>query len=269
MAGIFINLVFSIMIMCTGRSSTHVADVLQSAHFLLSSGGARGRLDDLAVLALLLGAMIHDAGHDGFTNSFHKNRVTQRALIYNDQSIQARYPTAAAICTSSVSIRAMSWIVAPDFSIWNGMNSSTLSEQENYHVWLIFDKMATHPELNILGCLPAAQFSELRRRLVTLVFATDMSRHFTVLQEARQVPESTECAPQKLELCSSSLQLELCTQTRIISKCRQMQRKINVTWFGSKHPCKLLRSWCTALNGSSGRRCGRQLQKGGCGLQNQ
>ena len=97
MAGIFINLVFSIMIMCTGRSSTHVADVLQSAHFLLSSGGA-----------LLLGAMIHDAGHDGFTNSFHKNRVTQRALIYNDQSIQARYPTAAAICTSSVSIRAMS-----------------------------------------------------------------------------------------------------------------------------------------------------------------
>ena len=74
------------------------------------------------------------------------------------------------------------------------MNSSTLSEQENYHVWLIFDKMATHPELNILGCLPAAQFSELRRRLVTLVFATDMSRHFTVLQEARQVPESTECA---------------------------------------------------------------------------
>ncbi len=31
---------------------------------------------------------VHDVGHDGFTNSFHKHRVTLRALTYNDQSIQ-------------------------------------------------------------------------------------------------------------------------------------------------------------------------------------
>ncbi len=41
------------------------------------------------ILALLLGAMVHDAGHDGFTNAFHKHRLTEKALLYNDQSIQA------------------------------------------------------------------------------------------------------------------------------------------------------------------------------------
>ena len=50
--------------------------------------GARALLDELGVLALLLAAVVHDMNHDGFTNAFHRNRLTRRALTHNDQSIQ-------------------------------------------------------------------------------------------------------------------------------------------------------------------------------------
>ena len=33
---------------------------------------ARALLDDLSLLTLLLAALVHDMGHDGFTNAFHK-----------------------------------------------------------------------------------------------------------------------------------------------------------------------------------------------------
>ncbi len=42
------------------------------------------------MLKQFLGLQVHDAGHDGFTNAFHKQLVTRRALAHNDQSIQAR-----------------------------------------------------------------------------------------------------------------------------------------------------------------------------------
>ena len=45
------------------------------------------------MLALLLAAIVHDMGHDGFTNAFHKNRLTRRALSHNDQSIQVPLKT--------------------------------------------------------------------------------------------------------------------------------------------------------------------------------
>ena len=40
------------------------------------------------VYQLLLAAMVHDVGHDGFNNVFHKNALSDRAVSFNDQSIQ-------------------------------------------------------------------------------------------------------------------------------------------------------------------------------------
>ena len=59
--------------------------------------------------------------------------------------------------------------------------------QENFHVWYIFDRMAASPELNIFAQLSGSKFAELRRLLVLLVLSTDMSRHFGLLQDIRQV----------------------------------------------------------------------------------
>ena len=73
------------------HNQIHAADVTQTVHAVLASGGFRAFLSDLQVLALLLTAMMHDVGHDGFNNNYHKQAQTERALTFNDQSIQENY----------------------------------------------------------------------------------------------------------------------------------------------------------------------------------
>ena len=45
------------------------------------------KLNDLDKLAMIISAACHDLGHDGFTNSYHLNAITQRAINTNDISI--------------------------------------------------------------------------------------------------------------------------------------------------------------------------------------
>jgi hypothetical protein len=73
------------------HNSTHATDVLHATHFLLSRSGAADFLPAINLFAVLISAMIHDAGHDGLNNLFHHNAMTDRALASNDQSIQEHY----------------------------------------------------------------------------------------------------------------------------------------------------------------------------------
>ena len=72
-------------------NSTHAADVLHVTHFILSQCGAAAIFSPLTTFAILVSAMIHDAGHDGLNNLFHQNAQTDRALAFNDQSVQENY----------------------------------------------------------------------------------------------------------------------------------------------------------------------------------
>mmetsp|Transcript_73194 Transcript_73194/g.107416 ORF Transcript_73194/g.107416 Transcript_73194/m.107416 type:complete len:971 (+) Transcript_73194:93-3005(+) len=73
------------------HNKVHATDVTQSVFYLLTTGGLEGYLDDLHILSLLLSAMVHDIGHDGFNNAYHKNAATSRADTFNDQSIQENF----------------------------------------------------------------------------------------------------------------------------------------------------------------------------------
>ena len=73
------------------HSSTHAADVLQAVNYLLSQGGASECLCPTTTFALLVAAMVHDAGHDGYNNLYHQHAQTARALDFNDQSVQENY----------------------------------------------------------------------------------------------------------------------------------------------------------------------------------
>jgi hypothetical protein len=73
------------------HTATHAADVLHATHFILSQCGAARALSALAIFTVLVSAMIHDAGHDGLNNAFHQNALTDRALAFNDQSVQENY----------------------------------------------------------------------------------------------------------------------------------------------------------------------------------
>ena len=49
------------------------------------------KMNHLDKLAMIISATCHDLGHDGFTNSYHTNTITERAINSNDVSIQENY----------------------------------------------------------------------------------------------------------------------------------------------------------------------------------
>lgn len=67
--------------------SLHAASVLQMTHVLMHRGGLRGydMVDEVAVLACLLAAAVHDFEHGGVNNDFLIKTTNELAVTYNDQ----------------------------------------------------------------------------------------------------------------------------------------------------------------------------------------
>jgi hypothetical protein len=51
-------------------------------------------LNQIDILSFLLAGICHDLGHDGFTNGYHINALTDRAIRYSDISVQENYHAA-------------------------------------------------------------------------------------------------------------------------------------------------------------------------------
>jgi hypothetical protein len=62
---------------------------MQMAFFMLTTGGLYDKiqLNKLDALSVLLAAVCHDLGHDGFMNGYHVNTVSRRAIDCNDVSV--------------------------------------------------------------------------------------------------------------------------------------------------------------------------------------
>ena len=63
---------------------------MQYANFMIQGCKLRQvlNLNKLDVLSMLVAGLAHDLGHDGFTNGYHQNAVTDRGISSNDKSIQ-------------------------------------------------------------------------------------------------------------------------------------------------------------------------------------
>ncbi|QDZ25787.1 3',5'-cyclic-nucleotide phosphodiesterase [Chloropicon primus] len=66
----------------------HAVSVLHGVYAFLTIAGLKGRLDKIEILALFVGALCHDLGHDGFTNGFHIATMSDLAVTYNDTHVQ-------------------------------------------------------------------------------------------------------------------------------------------------------------------------------------
>ena len=68
------------------HNDLHAADVMQMCFIMLTEGGMleKAELAALDALAILISAVCHDFGHDGFNNGFHVNAGTDRAIRYSD-----------------------------------------------------------------------------------------------------------------------------------------------------------------------------------------
>jgi len=67
----------------------HGADVMHMSFHLMNKCKLRDQLQmsDLDCMSMLIAAVCHDLGHDGFTNGYHTNAITQRAVDSNDLSV--------------------------------------------------------------------------------------------------------------------------------------------------------------------------------------
>lgn len=68
------------------HNDLHGADVMQFSYLVLQQYGLTelAKLHDLDILSCLVAAGCHDFGHDGFTNGFHVNTMSERAIRYSD-----------------------------------------------------------------------------------------------------------------------------------------------------------------------------------------
>jgi calcium/calmodulin-dependent 3',5'-cyclic nucleotide phosphodiesterase len=62
-------------------------------HTLFAQGNLAKKLQlgSVEVLSLIIAGACHDYGHDGYTNEFHKKTMSERAIRFNDQSVQENY----------------------------------------------------------------------------------------------------------------------------------------------------------------------------------
>lgn len=80
------------------HNDLHGIDVTHMAHLFLTEGQIinLAELDHIDIISFLVAAICHDLGHDGFTNGYHINALTERAIRYNDVSVQENYHVAEA-----------------------------------------------------------------------------------------------------------------------------------------------------------------------------
>lgn len=76
----------------------HGCDVVQTVFSILHLDEAMLHgLADISLLALIIGAAVHDIGHPGLNNSYHVNTRSELAIRYNDRSVLENFHASTAI----------------------------------------------------------------------------------------------------------------------------------------------------------------------------
>ena len=76
------------------HNSYHAFDVMHVCYLLMTKCRADEYLDSFNVLSILVAALAHDLGHDGYNNAFHQNTSSDLAVTYNGISILENYSAA-------------------------------------------------------------------------------------------------------------------------------------------------------------------------------
>jgi len=151
------------------HNNTHAADVLQTTHSFLEGMGAKylgserrrggktslssSSMTTLQMFSILVGAVIHDVGHPGYNNAFQSNSFSQIALTYNDNSVL-----------------------------------------ENHHISLAFQMILganCNPDFNIFKGMNPNEFVKCKRLITEAILDTDMTFHFTKLDEIKKLVSPT------------------------------------------------------------------------------
>ncbi|XP_014841364.1 PREDICTED: cAMP-specific 3',5'-cyclic phosphodiesterase 4B-like isoform X1 [Poecilia mexicana] len=164
------------------HNSLHAADVAQSTHVLLSTPALDAVFTDLEILAALFAAAIHDVDHPGVSNQFLINtseRTAARASI--SASISASYFVPLPFMSPSPSSSESDSELALMYN-----DESVL---ENHHLAVGF-KLLHQENCDIFQNLTKRQRQSLRKLVIDMVLATDMSKHMTLLADLKTMVET-------------------------------------------------------------------------------
>ena len=73
------------------HNSEHACDVGLGVHIFITKCGLHGRLSHLELLALIVGAIMHDFNHPGTTNAHEVKAVTRRCRAHGKDSVLERH----------------------------------------------------------------------------------------------------------------------------------------------------------------------------------
>jgi class 3 adenylate cyclase len=76
------------------HNSYHAFDVMHVCYLLMTKCRADEYLESFNTLSILVAALAHDLGHDGYNNAFHSNTDSELAVTYNNISILENYSAA-------------------------------------------------------------------------------------------------------------------------------------------------------------------------------
>lgn len=126
------------------HNSTHAADVLSSMLYFINKSDLCKLLSEYDILASIIAALGHDVAHPGFTNRFLVINKDENALLCN-------------------------FYVDNDFSVLEMMHCS-----------VTFQIMKSD-DSNILITLDSEHYIAVRKLIIELILATDMSKHWDLL----------------------------------------------------------------------------------------
>eukprot|EP00804_Cyclotella_cryptica_P006131 CCRYP_018429-RA/>CCRYP_018429-RA protein AED:0.03 eAED:0.03 QI:3227/0/0.5/1/0/0/2/0/1348 len=76
------------------HNSHHAFDVMHVCYLLMTKCRADEYLESFNTLSILVAALAHDLGHDGYNNAFHQNTGSELAVTYNGISVLENYSAA-------------------------------------------------------------------------------------------------------------------------------------------------------------------------------
>lgn len=117
------------------HNNIHAADVTQTVHAMLAGLGVRAFFDPMDTMVMILGAIIHDLGHDGKNNAFHISVRDDLALTYNDRSVLENYHV-------SQSFKLL--IDKPSTNILQGLTRDQLSVARRELIDMVLSTDMTH-----------------------------------------------------------------------------------------------------------------------------
>jgi hypothetical protein len=129
----------------TYHNALHGADVTQTLHYFVQSGGMSQYMNQEMIFTSIVAALIHDCGHPGVNNSFLVKTSDELAIRYNDQS-----PLENMHCATAFGL----------------MGSANVNR-------------------DVLGNIPKQSRETVREAIISMVLATDNSHHFKHIGELK------------------------------------------------------------------------------------